>query len=416
MSTNGALVDLSCLLTGLRIYRQLKLEKVGEYENRLYQYYMTNRKGSEWKFDVVYDETTKELGLDIDWYSRDNKINPNLINRFDGLILPDVAKDLQMIVNCDVKDWKKSLDCEYSWIPVNGSQDVRGIEQEMDFNDSSIFLRASFKDTDDTFKIQFEKNRLDRSKQYMIIVNFRNLSIARTECRGGIDCLQWQFIQDLSDELYAHLDSTVFYSLRGKVSQEFDGWQGFVLWFVFDGQPFYCFQPESTTGPLSPEVSRNLTLVGLVLTFHLFQCSTRDRLKTVNSYNICETTTLAPESTEWTKLPEAGQTTGPGGPDSPKSPDSPDSTEPSTIADSKTIAPTKLNTPQTTVGKEGSKLWIILVILFVILIIIAIIFGLIYGLRSGGKGPEEEAPSPAKSPPKSPQREYYDHLTRIKTL
>ena len=54
MSTNGVLVDHSCLLTGLRIYRQLKLERVSEYENRLYEYYMTNRMGSNIRMEVQY--------------------------------------------------------------------------------------------------------------------------------------------------------------------------------------------------------------------------------------------------------------------------------------------------------------------------------------------------------------------------
>ena len=415
MSTNGVLVDHSCLLTGLRIYRQLKLERVSEYENRLYEYYMTNRMGSEWKFNIVYDETTKELGLDIDWYSRNNKINATLINRFDGLIVANVYKGFQMNVNCDVYRTKNTstIDCEYKLDFVNGSQNVKNTVQGMDFSDESIFMRASLYVDYETYIIQYERNRLDRSKQYLVTVNIINYSIARTECGESKHCQQWQFLQELNDELYAHLDSTVFYTFRGKVSQLFYRWEGYLLWFVFDGQPFYCFTPVSTTGQLSPEVSFAIILVDVALTFHLFQCSTRDRLKTFNSYNVCDTTTLATESTEWTEVSEAGQTTQP---DLPKLPESPEPTKPSTTADSKTIAPTKSNTPQTTEGKESSKLWIIFVILFLVIIILAILIGVVYALGSGSKGPEEEEPSPAKSPPKSAQRKCYDHLTSIEVL
>ena len=234
---------------GQRVYQQLKSQRFNESESELYEYYMTNKDGFEWKFDIVFNKNTKQLELSVDWTSAE-RINRSIITRFDGLIS---GTDYQMNVNCDfIRGNNKSVDCQYTKFYRDGTNDSYANRQDIDFIDEAIFLRCSIVRDTDRHVIQFQRDRFNKyGERQLVIVNHRDRTIERLVCRDReklcLRALDSTFITQMDSKLYLKLDSTVYYSISKTVTRQWKDSNGYLLWFVIDGQPYYCFQPESTS-------------------------------------------------------------------------------------------------------------------------------------------------------------------------
>ena len=135
-----------------------------------------------------------------------------------------------------------------------------------------------------SYYIQTDFDRNTKRPKFLLWLNKQTQTLVKDECRD--QCPKLSFIEKMNVSLFRHLDSTVYYWLESNESNNSSN-KGFLLWFVIDGQPLYCFRPEEDT--FANEVRLGL-LYDNDSKVILFQRSTKDKLK---PYIVCSDPTNA---------------------------------------------------------------------------------------------------------------------------